>query len=170
MTSVNLTNIPVTVLNIDKKYFYTGQMDDYTTPNGFGVLTGSFGKYQGQFVHGTPNGYGQFLKLDGTNYQNYLGNFGINGKENGDGIYEAWMQLQGSAKTHLKIRGQWKDGIITTETCWEYWTVVNGVWVQDQCHFFFSSAHLTKLDIHDLHVPKVSRIVDKQEKLLEKMF
>ena len=47
VSSVTISKVPVTVLDISKKFYYTGQMDDYTTSNGFGVLTGTFGKYQG---------------------------------------------------------------------------------------------------------------------------
>jgi len=96
--------------------------------------------------------------LDGSNYKNYVGNFASNGKQNGDGVYEAFLKYPHSQSvTHFKIRGQWSEGILNSETCWEYWTVANGKWVQDDCGRFFSLAQVRSLDVHLLHVPRVSR-------------
>jgi len=117
------------------------------------------------------------LTLDGANYKNYVGNFASNGKQNGDGVYEAFLKYTiGHSITHFKIRGEWSAGVLNAETCWEYWTVVidkstsTKKWVKDNCENFFSEAQITKLDIHDLHVPRASRIVGQKEKQLEKLF
>jgi hypothetical protein len=64
------------------------------------------------------------LILVGANYKNYVGNFSSNGKQNGDGIYEAFLK-NGQSTTHFKIRGQWSDGILNSESCWEFWTAKN---------------------------------------------
>lgn len=70
------------------------------------------------------------LTLDGTNYKNYVGYFAKNGKQSGDGIYEAFMKYpNGKTVTHFKIRGEWSEGVLNPETCGEYWKIVDGVWV-----------------------------------------
>ena len=55
-----------------KEYIYHGQLDSFVSAHGIGRSSGSWGVYEGKFIHGLPNGYGRLID---QNLNVYEGNF-----------------------------------------------------------------------------------------------